>query len=164
MSDGARLGWGYGGRIYCRFVSLAAWLESPFLLVVRLYFGWQFVQTGWGKLHGLAHVTQYFTSLGIPHPEIAAPCVAALEFCGGLLLIVGLGTRLIGLLLSINMIVAYIAGDREGLASLFSSDATKFFTADPFPFLMASLIALVFGAGVFSLDYFLARRSIGIAP
>ena len=136
-----------------------AQLASPFLLLVRLYWGWQFLQSGWGKLHGLAHVIQYFTSLGIPMPQVAAPCVATLEFVGGLLLILGLGTRLVGLLLSANMLVAYITADREGLLSLFSADATKFYTADPFPFLVAALIVLVFGAGMYSLDHVLERRA-----
>ena len=27
-----------------------SFLQSPFLLAVRLYWGWQFAQTGWGKL------------------------------------------------------------------------------------------------------------------
>lgn len=150
--------WVYAGGLYSWFAELISRLESPFLLLIRLYFGWQFLSSGWGKLHSLPHVTQFFATLNIPHPGLAAPCVATLEFVGGILLILGLGTRLIGLLLTANMIVAYITADREGLHSLFSSDATHFFTADPFPFLAASLIALVFGAGVFSLDYLLARR------
>ncbi|HEY0760074.1 MAG TPA: DoxX family protein [Acidisarcina sp.] len=163
MNDAAGAGrrgqLGAAGRIYIGFEALAARLESPFLLLVRLYFGWQFLQTGWGKLHTLPHVIQFFTTLSIPAPGIAAPCVATLEFVGGLLLILGLGTRLVGLLLTGNMLVAYITADREGLASLFSADATKFFSADPFPFLAAALIAFVFGAGAFSLDYLLARRT-----
>lgn len=149
---------GFAGGVYARFEALAAKLKSPFLLLVRLYWGWQFLESGWGKLHGLSHVIQYFTSLNIPAPQIAAPCVALLEFLGGLLLILGLGTRLVGLLLTANMLVAYITADREGFTSLFSADATKFYTADPFPFLVAALIMLVFGAGVFSLDHVLARR------
>ena len=40
-------------------------LQSPFLLAVRLYWGWQLSQSGWGKLHNLAGVTEYFTSLGL---------------------------------------------------------------------------------------------------
>ncbi|HEY0795496.1 MAG TPA: DoxX family protein [Acidisarcina sp.] len=148
----------YPGRLYKDFEALTARLASPFLLLVRLYWGWQFLESGWGKLHGLPHVIQYFTSLNIPMPQIAAPCVASLEFFGGLLLILGLGTRLVGLLLTANMIVAYITADREGFLSLFSADATKFYTADPFPFLVAALIMLVFGAGIYSLDHLLERR------
>ena len=143
--------------IYRRFSHLADYLQSPFLLLVRLYWGWQFVQTGWGKLHNLAHVRDFFASLGIPAPAVMAPTISTLELVGGILLIVGLGTRLIGLLLAINMFVAYITASRDALTSFFS-DPGKFYAADPYTFLFASLIALIFGAGLFSLDALIARR------
>jgi putative oxidoreductase len=143
--------------LYCRFKHYAARLDSPFLLLVRLYWGWQFMQTGWGKLHNLAHVRDFFASLNIPAPGFAAPAVASLEFFGGMLLIVGLATRLTGLLLACNMFVAYVTSDREALGSIFS-DPGKFYIADPFTFLFASLIVLVFGAGFFSLDYYFTHR------
>ena len=43
-------------------------LASPFLLAVRLYWGWQFMQTGWGKLTDIGKVIHFFTDLGIPAP------------------------------------------------------------------------------------------------
>src|SRR5277367_4889892 len=94
--------------LYSRFAHLADFFQSPFLLLVRLYWGYQFMQTGWGKLHNLSHVREFFTSLGIPAPGIMAPAIASLEFFGGILLIVGLGTRLIGVLLAGNMFVAHL--------------------------------------------------------
>jgi putative oxidoreductase len=143
---------------YCRFLHFAARLDSLFLLVVRVFWGWQFMLTGWGKLHNLAHVTQFFTSLGIPFPGLNAALVSSMEFVGGILLIAGLGTRLVGLVLAFDMAMAYLASDREALASIFSSDPSKFYNADPFTFLFAALIALVFGAGMASVDYWLAQR------
>jgi len=137
--------------IYGRFCAATRLLRSPFLLFVRLYWGWQFAQTGWGKLHNLSHVKEFFGSLGIPAPGVMAPFVSCLEFFGGILLIVGLGTRLIGLMLAGNMLVAYITSDVMALKSIFS-DPGKFYVADPFTFLFASLIAFIFGAGLFSLD------------
>jgi putative oxidoreductase len=142
---------------YCRFKHYAARLDSPFLLLVRLYWGWQFTQTGWGKLHNLPHVREFFTSLGIPAPGLMAPAIASLEFFGGILLIVGLASRLTGFLLACNMLVAYITSDREALASILSNPG-KFYIADPFTFMFASLIVLVFGAGFFSLDYYFTHR------
>lgn len=143
--------------LYLLFTRLADYFQSPFLLLVRLYWGWQFMQTGWGKLHNLSHVTEFFTSLGVPAPGVMAPAIASLEFFGGILLILGLGSRLIGLLEAGNMFVAYVLGDREALFSFFK-DPGKFYVADPFTFLFASLIILVFGAGLFSLDALIARR------
>jgi putative oxidoreductase len=144
-------------NLYTRFAAWVATLQSPFLLVVRLYWGWQFAQSGWGKLHHLDKITGYFTSLNIPFPAVSAHFVAGLEFVGGMLLIVGLGSRLMGLLLSFNMLVAYWTADREALFSVLS-DPGKFYVADPYTFLFASAMILVFGAGLFSVDALLARR------
>jgi len=47
--------------------------------------------------------------------------------------------------------MAYITADRPALMSVLS-DPGKFYNADPFTFLMASLLVLIFGAGFFSLD------------
>jgi putative oxidoreductase len=70
---------------------------------------------------------------------------------GGVLPALGLGSRLIALLLTANMTVAYITGDREALLSIFSNP-DKFSAAAPFTYLMASLIVLIFGSGQLSLD------------
>jgi putative oxidoreductase len=135
-------------------------LQSPLLLFVRLYWGWQFMQDGWGKLHNLPKVIEYFGSLGLPAPGPTAYFVSILELVGGVLLALGLGSRLIAFLLTVNMTVAYITGDREALLSIFS-DPDKFSAAAPFTYLMASLVILIFGPGRFSLDYLIARRWSG---
>ena len=131
-------------------------MQSLFLLFVRLYWGWQFMGDGWGKLHNLAKVTEYFGSLGLPMPGMTALFVSILELVGGFLLALGLGSRLIALLLTCNMTVAYITGDREALLSIFS-DPDKFFAAAPFTYLLASLIILIFGPGLFAVDTVVER-------
>jgi putative oxidoreductase len=93
----------------------------------------------------------FFTDLGIPAPTLNAYFNASLETVGGILLIVGLASRLISVPLLINMIVAYITADREAFTSFFS-ESGKFFAADPFPFLLVSLLILIFGPGKFSVD------------
>lgn len=141
---------------YSRFTAAASYLQSPFMLVVRLYWGWQFVQTGWGKMHNIHRITAFFSSLNIPFPAFNAHFISGLEFFGGILLIVGLGSRLIGFLLACNMFVAYWTGDHEALFSVVS-DPGKFYVADPFTFLFASTLVLIFGAGFFSLDTLIMR-------
>jgi len=143
---------------YSSFSRIASRAQSPFLLLVRLYWGWQFAQTGWGKLHNLSKITEYFASLGIPFPAFNAFFVANVEFFGGILLILGLFSRLTGLVLSLNMLVAYVTADREALKSIFS-DPGKFYVADPYTFLFASLMVLIFGAGLFSLDWLIEKRT-----
>ena len=145
-------------RLYARFSKVAAYLQAPFLLAVRLYWGWQFAQTGWGKMHSISKITGFFASLNIPFPSMSAHFVSGLEFVGGILLILGLGSRLIGLLLAGNMLVAYWTADHEALTSIFSDPGT-FYVADPYTFLFAALMAFIFGAGLFSIDALLAKRT-----
>ena len=128
-------------QLYARYSILASYLQSPFLLAVRLYWGWQFAQSGWGKLHHLDKITSFFTTLNklhhldkitsffttlnIPFPSLNAHSISGLEFVGGILLIVGLGARLTGLLLTGNMLVAYWTADREALFSIFSTGGPR---------------------------------------
>jgi putative oxidoreductase len=63
-------------RLYDMLLHLSSSLESPFLLAVRLYWGWQFIRTGWGHLTHLDKVTAYFGELGIPFPGLNAPLSA----------------------------------------------------------------------------------------
>lgn len=143
--------------LYGLLIRVANSLQSPFLLAVRLYWGWQFAQTGWGKLGDIDKVINFFTNLGIPAPALNAWFISGLEFVGGILLILGLGSRLIALPLTIDMVVAYVAADREALGNIFS-DPDKFYAAAPYTFLFASLIVLIFGPGKFSVDAMLAGR------
>ena len=147
-------------QLYARFSVLVCYLQSPFLLAVRLYWGWQFAQSGWGKLHHLDKITNFFTTLNIPFPALNAHLISGVEFVGGILLIVGLGVRLVGLLLTGNMLVAYWTADRDALFAVFS-DPGKFYNADPYTFLFASAMVLVFGAGLFSVDALLKKRYRG---
>src|ERR1700683_1942636 len=80
-------------------------LKNPLLLAIRLYWGWQFATDGWGKLHNLNRVGLYFETLNLPMPHQTALFVSIVEFVGGILLAVGLGTRLVALVLFINMTV-----------------------------------------------------------
>lgn len=144
-------------RMYADFSRGSSLLQSPLLLAVRLYWGWQFTQTGWGKLHHLAQITAYFRDLGIPAAAFNAHFVSGLELVGGVLLIAGLVSRLTGFLLAANMFVAYWTADHEALLSVIS-DPGKFYGADPYTFLFASLLVLIFGAGFFSLDAAIAKR------
>ena len=143
--------------LYDRFFTLISYLQSPFLLFVRLYWGWQLTQSGWGKLHHLSNVTEFFTSLGLPMPAQTALAISCLEFFGGIALAIGLLSRLTAFLLTINLIVAYLTADREALFSIFS-DPDKFYAAAPYTFLVATIIILLFGPGKFALDALLERK------
>jgi putative oxidoreductase len=140
---------------HCQFFTLVSYLQSPLLLLVRLYWGWQLTQSGWGKLHHLSNVGEYFASLGLPMPAQMAVFIACVEFFGGIFLALGLASRITGLVLTVNLTMAYVIGDREALLS-FLSDPDKFVAAAPFAFLMVALIVLIFGAGRISVDTVIA--------
>ncbi|MDD5199510.1 MAG: DoxX family protein [Terrimicrobiaceae bacterium] len=144
-------------RTYLQFAQAASWLQSPLLLAVRLYWGWQFFLTGKGKFEHLDKVTQFFTSLGIPMPHLNAIMAASTECFGGLLLLLGLGSRLISIPLTVVMIVAYLTADLEAVQTIFSKPE-NFLTAAPFQFLFAVVLVLAFGPGAFSIDALIARK------
>jgi putative oxidoreductase len=76
------------------------------ITVVRISTGLIFVVHGVQKFAtGLGGVTAFFAKVGIPAPGVMGPFVAILELVGGILLIVGLATRWIGLLFAIEMLV-----------------------------------------------------------
>ncbi len=140
------------------FDRLAAHLQAPLLLVVRLYWGWSFAQTGWGKLMHLDRTAEFFASLGLPAPKLNALAAGATECFGGVLLVLGLFARPAAAPLAFTMAVAYATADREALQAVFS-DTDKFTGAAPFLFLLASLLVLAFGPGKWSLDHFRPRRA-----
>lgn len=145
---------------YRRLTAVGSALQSPFLLAVRLYWGWQFAQTGWGKLQHLSKVIDFFTNLGIPAPGVNAVAVSWMEFVGGILLALGLGSRFVGLILAFDMVVAYLTASRQALFSIFS-DPGKFYADDAYTFLFASVLILIFGPGKLSLDALAARFRFG---
>jgi putative oxidoreductase len=140
-------------NLYLRAIQLCNRLGWLGPLIIRLVVGTAFVLTGWGKLHNLEDVTKFFESLHIPLAGPQAAFIATLEFAGGLLLIAGLGTRIIALLLSCTMIVALataILPKAESLAEIPSSIELTYLA------IFAWLI--VHGAGSVSLDRVIARR------
>lgn len=144
------------GEKYRLLVSGLNYLQSPFLLLLRIYFFWQLFQTGQGKLTNLGKVSDYFASLGIPLPGVSATITGLFETFGSVLLIVGLASRLTAIPITVVMIVAYLTADFEAVSKFFS-DPDKFVKADPFPFLFTALIILVFGPGKISLDAAIAK-------
>ena len=139
-------------RAYALFLRAANSLQSPLLLVIRLYWGWQFLQSGIDHIRNMSDFVTFMSSHGVPAPWLNAHFVAALEAGGGVLLILGLASRLIAVPLAVNMMVAYVTADRDNLAAIFSDHAEDFYKALPFSFLLASLLILIFGPGWFSLD------------
>ena len=148
-----------GKSAYGGFASLLNSLQSPLLLAIRLYWGFQFIQDGWGKLTHLAKVTEFFASLGLPAPWLAALMVALVELCGGILFALGIASRLTALALFFNMTMAYLSvpDDRVNLSHILSKP-DDFYGATPYTYWFAALLILILGPGVFAVDWLLQRR------
>ncbi len=140
-----------------RAAKITGVLQSLFLLGIRLVWGYGFAQAGWGKFKNLGRVTEFFDGLGIPLAHIQAPFVAGVEFLGGILIILGLGSRVVAIPLAGTMMVAYLTAHRDELFGIFK-DSEAFFAASPFLYLFTMLIIILFGPGRFSLDRIIFSR------
>ncbi len=98
-----------------RFLEKLDWLA---LLVARLVTGIMFCGSGWGKLHGVQGLGDWFETLGIPLPHFNALFVSTIEFVGGACLVLGLGTRVFAFLLSGVMAVALLTVGLPGEAKM----------------------------------------------
>ncbi len=134
-------------------------LQSPMLLAIRLYWGWQFAQDGWGKLTHLQRVTEFFTSLNLPMPGQTALLVSLVELIGGILFAAGVASRLVSLVLFVNMTMAYLSvpDDRVNLSHILSNPS-DFYNATPYTYWFAALLILILGPGLFALDTLIAIR------
>jgi putative oxidoreductase len=139
----------WAARLAERMGGALAWLSPA---VARLTVGLVFFQSGWGKLHSLEQVTNYFTELGLPAPAFQARFASTTEFlCGGLLLL-GLATRFAAVPLIITMAVAIrtaLWDQVDGLGSLVG--------LTEFAYVALLLWLATNGAGPLSLDHLLDR-------
>jgi putative oxidoreductase len=145
-------------RAYNGLAVAGGWLQSPLLLVMRLYWGWQFHVTGTGKQAHLHRTAEFFRGLRIPFPTVNACIAGATECVGGLLLLLGLASRLVSVPLMFVMIVAYLTADFDKVRHIFT-EPDKFVTADPFLFLLTAVVVFAFGPGIFSIDWLIARKA-----
>ena len=143
-------------KLYDLAVTLLNYAQSPLLLAIRLYWGWEFIQDGLGKLNHLDKVTDFFTSLNLPQPHVTAIFVSLLELIGGALFALGIGARLISLLLFVNMTVAFLAAEPDAFAAILSNP-DKFTAASAYNDWFATLIILIMGPGYLAVDTILHK-------
>jgi putative oxidoreductase len=121
-------------------------------LLVRLFVGYFFVETGWGKLHNLDGFAQRFAGWGIPYPHFNAALSAYTEFIGGLLIVFGIATRLASIPMIINMLVAIL---KVNLLRVNNLD--DFVELDEPLYALTYLWLLISGPGWVSVDYLINR-------
>jgi putative oxidoreductase len=122
-------------------------------LVARVTLGVLFVSTGWGKVHDLDKVSNFFSELGIPMPHLNAVMVSFVELVGGALLLVGLASRLAALPLMASMAVAILTAQREQVHGL-----PDLFGLVEWTYLALLLWVALAGPGKASLDHWLVAK------
>jgi len=145
-------------RVYGWVIGAGSCLQSLLLLYMRLVWGHQFFLTGLHKLQNIQDTSRFFGSLGINYSEFVTYSVAIFETVGGILLFVGLISRLAAIPLIVIMVVALSIVHPEAF------DGFKFFFEPlalvhqaPYPFLLTSLLVFIFGPGRFSVDAWIKR-------
>ena len=124
--------------------------------MLRVVVGFLFAAHGWQKYNEftIAGTQGAFTQMGVPAADLVAPVVATLELVGGIALMLGLATRPIAILLTLNM---------AGAIALVHAPAGIFVEAGGFELVLmlgASALAVALaGPGKFSLDNLLFGRS-----
>jgi len=146
------------GNAYLRASHALTSLQSPLLLAIRLYWGWQFAQDGWGKLTHLSRVAAFFASLNLPAPGVTALFCGLVESIGGILFAAGIASRLVSFILFANMTVAYLSvpEDRVNFSHILSNPG-DFYGATPYTYWFAALLIMVLGPGRAGADTWLAR-------
>jgi len=83
-------------------------LNTTAVTILRVIIGFIFAAHGWQKFNEwtIAGTQASFAKMGVPAAEIAAPAVAVLELGGGIALILGVLTRIVALLLALDMLGA----------------------------------------------------------
>lgn len=133
------------------FLSRIEWL-GPLLL--RLVFGYFWLETGWAKLHNLEFFSGRFVEWGIPFPTFSATLSGATDLVGGALLMLGLGTRIATIPMIVNMLVALAVVVLPGVSTL-----DGFVELDEVLYVAVLSWLLVAGPGKASLDHWIARRN-----
>ena len=139
------------------------------LIATRVALAWIFIFYGAGKLFGAFNgpgihgISLYFDNVAHLHPGgLFAVLGGCIEFFGGIAVAVGFCTRLAGLALFGDMVMAMITVTwSTGIASVTDPPGYQLNIA----LAVLALVLVVLGAGRFSVDALIARKlGIGDAP
>jgi len=156
----ARLGAAYRRAIHA--LNNLGWLPN---LVLRLTVGFMFFSGAVDKFADLGKFTAMFVGLGIPAAQVVAPVTAFVELVGGAALMLGLGTRLVSLVLAGDMAGALTTDIGPNLAQKYPAlwDFLSNLFYAPEWLLVGLLLWLVcVGAGKASLDALIGQRLVGV--
>ncbi len=121
-------------------------------LLMRLYFGYFWAETGWAKIHNLDAFAQRFVGWGIPHPYLSAVLSGYTEWLGGILIMLGLFTRLVSIPMMFNMLVAIMKVKIKEVTGI-----DDFVEMDEALYMFIFFWLMMAGPGRASLDYLVAK-------
>jgi putative oxidoreductase len=126
------------------------------LLVARIGLG--VMMLGHAKLEydfggSLAGVGLMFEQSGVPLGAITGPANVLFEFVGGIAMILGLAVPIVGVLMAINMVGAWIFVHTSPLFAMDHNGPELVITLA-----LLSLVLAVIGSGRFGLDHLIVRR------
>ena len=100
-------------HIYQQIVARLQVADGIPLLLLRLYLAPVMIQAGWNKASSFDSIVDWFGNddygLGLPMPLVMAFLATAAELVGGVLLLLGVLTRLVSIPLMVTMIVAMVS-------------------------------------------------------
>ena len=131
---------------------------SPLPALGRILLALIFVQAGISKLGTVASTTANMASHGIPYANILVWGAIALELGGGLMLMAGFLTRLMGFLLFLYVLALALIFHRywEMTGTAVRAQHGDFF--QHLAIMGGMLYVMAFGAGPFSIDALIRRR------
>ncbi|MGA2231418.1 MAG: DoxX family protein [Tepidisphaeraceae bacterium] len=137
-------------------------VQPVFMLLIRLYIGYQSAVSGWAHLTHVDQTADFFKSLNIPMPRLNVYIAGSTEVIGGILIGLGLASRLVAIPFVFNFLIAMVSVDladptlRDKLFHIWR-DQDFVLKDDAFPFFFVGLMVLIFGPGKLSLDYLVRR-------
>lgn len=144
--------------IYSLFIRFGTFLQSFFLLYMRLTWGYQLHLIGTKKLAHIDPVIQLFSSLHIHYPAFSAYCVGYSEAICGILFLLGFASRFAAIPIASIMITALSTAHAANLNHFkFLHDPTSFVAEAPYPYLITAFLIFCFGPGKLSLDAWIKR-------
>jgi putative oxidoreductase len=134
----------------------SAW-QDFIILCGRILLGWIFIQAGWPKLMNIPGFASGMASRGVP--EFLGYIAPPLEVIGGVMILLGLGTRYAALMILAFTIAATYISHRWWTypEAQQANQATNFWKN--VSMIGGQMLLFVTGGGRFSLDTILRRRS-----
>jgi len=132
---------------YYQFIERMSNIKALPLLIIRLVLAYGFYEPAKMKLKDISSIASWFDSMGYPLPTLNAYLAAFTEGLGVILLVLGLGTRLISIPLMFVMIVAITT---VHWSNGFAAGDNGF--EIPLYYLIMLFVLIVYGGGKWSLD------------